>query len=147
MYTAEAPAALVTTFSQLTGTAANSPGPLTDAVQKVMAGERVLWVTCTGEGPGGGLAFLCGLSSALYFPGTSVDVITFATPYQGFNPQFSWALDHLITLYYLWPFNTSSSAPVLATDAPLEPTAVRQLAQSCKRKFPKYIDDLSQITI
>lgn len=132
VYTAEAPAALVATFSQLAGAGANTAGPLTDAVQKVMAGERILWVTCTGEGPGGGLAYLCGLASALYFPGTSVDVITFATPWQGFNPQFSWAFDRLISLYYLWPFNSSSTTPPTAADAAAEPTAVRQFAQGCK---------------
>ncbi|KAG7673157.1 hypothetical protein Ndes2526B_g03427 [Nannochloris sp. 'desiccata'] len=119
VYTAEAPAAVVSTFSQLVfGTtspgAAPSPSPrpsghLTQAIETVMAGERILWVTCTGKGPSGGLAVLCGLAAALHFPRTSVDVITFATPWQGFNPQLAWSFDRLISLYYFWPFDPAQT--------------------------------------
>lgn len=63
MYTAEAPAPLVT-FSQLTGAGGGPAGPLTAAVEQVMAGERIMWVTSTGDGASGGLAVLCGLASA-----------------------------------------------------------------------------------
>ncbi|KAL4538405.1 hypothetical protein Ndes2526B_g03291 [Nannochloris sp. 'desiccata'] len=106
IYTAQAPLRLITEFSKLTGSGVNNiTGPLTRAITKVMGGERILWVTCSGEGPlGGGAAILCGVSSALYFPATSVDVITFNTPWKGFNPQFAWAFDRFISLYYFWPF-------------------------------------------
>lgn len=101
-----------------------------------MDGERILWVTCTGKGPGGGLAVLCGLASALYFPGTSVDVITFATPWQGFNPQLAWSFNRLINLYYLWPFNPAQTLTLPANTTGLlgeEVNAqVKQVADGCK---------------
>jgi hypothetical protein len=33
-----------------------------------------------------------------------VDVITFGTPWAGFNAPFAYAFDYLTTLVYLWPF-------------------------------------------
>lgn len=99
------------------------------AVQNVMAGERILWATCTGEGPGGGLAVLCGVATALYFPATSVDVITFGMPWAGFNSEFAWAFDRLISVYYLWPFNTSTVPPV-KTASGADLGAVNQIAAS-----------------
>ena len=106
-----------------------------------MAGERIFWVTCTGKGAGGGLAVLCGLASALHFPGTSVDVITFATPWQGFNPQLAWSFDRLISLYYFWPFDPAQSLTNLPqnitglTGAELDATFVNQVADGCKFFF------------
>ena len=35
----------------------------------------------------------------------NADVATFATPYQGFNPQFAWSFEQLVVLHHLWPFN------------------------------------------
>jgi hypothetical protein len=117
VYTAEAPTRLLEVFSQLTmpvgppGAAEPGAAVLVDAIEQVMKNERVLWVTCTGEGAGGGLAILCGVASSLYFPATTVDVITFGTPWLGFNPQFAWAFDRLVNLYYLWPFDSSTQPP------------------------------------
>lgn len=99
LYTAEAPIYLLDLFSDI---------PFESAVDDVMGNERVLWLTCTGDGEiAGGLAILCGLSGALYFPGAAVEVITFDKEWQGFNSQFSWAFDRLLAQYYLWPFSTS----------------------------------------
>ena len=98
----------------------------------VMQGERILWVTCTGEGAGGGLAILCGVASGLHFPATSVNVITFATPWQGFNTQFSWTFDRLISLYYFWPFNATSVASPLSISniTTNDPAALAPIAQT-----------------
>jgi hypothetical protein len=141
VYTAEAPAALVSTFSQLVfgptspeaapPASPRSSGPLPQAIENVMGGERILWVTCTGKGASGGLAVLCGLASALYFPGTSVDVITFATPWQGFNPQFAWSFNNLISLYYFWPFDPAQTLTLPAT--PIDLSGVEELDAELKR--------------
>lgn len=136
IYTAQAPLRLITEFSKLTGSGVNNiTGPLTRAITKVMGGERILWVTCSGEGPlGGGAAILCGVSSALYFPATSVDVITFNTPWKGFNPQFAWAFDRFISLYYFWPFAMSEvpAPPQNVTGYNL--TEVRALSEGLKSR-------------
>lgn len=79
-----------------------------------MGGEEVVRVVCVGEGPAGGLALLCGPWAALEFPRANVDVVTFATPWQGFNPQFAWAFEQLVVVHYLWPF----AAPDTAQGAP-----------------------------
>ena len=101
-----------------------------------MAGERILWVTCTGKGPSGGLAVLCGLASALHFPGTGVDVITFATPWQGFNPQLAWSFNRLISLFYFWPFDPSQTLDLPGNITGLTgeelSSTVKQVADGCK---------------
>jgi hypothetical protein len=136
IYTAQAPAELVTEFTKLTGSGVNNiTGPLTKAITKVMGGESILWVTCTGEGPlGGGAAILCGVSSALYFPATSVDVITFNTPWTGFNPQFAWAFDRFISLYYLWPFSMSEVPAPPQNVTSFNLTEVRDLCEWLKTR-------------
>lgn len=122
LYSAEAPSYLLQLFSELTNSSdtansqntmnASSTGSSTrleDAVYDVMGDERVLWVTCTGEGEiASSLAVLCGVASALKFPEAGVDVITFGSDWKGFNSQFSWAFDRLLSLYYLWPFNLTA---------------------------------------
>ena len=108
--TAQAPASVVAALSQLTA-GTSTAGPLIQAIEQVMAGERILWVTCSGEGPGGGLAILCGVAASLNFPLAGVDVITFGTPWIGFNPPFAWVFDRQISLFYLWPFTTATEPP------------------------------------
>lgn len=108
---AKAPASVVDTFAKLVGTNASAIGPLSEAVNKVMAGERLLHLTCTGEGEGGGLAILCGVFTSLAYPQeTFVDVITFGTPWAGFDPQFAWFFDNMVNLFYLWPFSVGVKA-------------------------------------
>jgi len=127
---ATAPAVLVEVFSQFFDTSNSTSGPLSQAISQVMDGERILWVTCTGEGPGGGLAILCGLAAALELPSAGVDVITFGTPWQGFNPQFAYIFDRLISQYYLWPFDTTTQPPPpIVLNAPELRSSVQQLAQ------------------
>lgn len=136
VYTARAPLELITEFSKLTGSGVNNiTGPLTQAITKVMGGERILWVTCSGEGPlGGGAATLCGVSAALYFPATSVDVITFNAPWKGFNPQFAWAFDRFISLYYFWPFAMSEVPAPPQNITGYNLTEVRALCEGLKSR-------------
>ena len=94
-----------------------------------MGSDRLAWVTCIGEGTGGSLAQLCGIASALYFPGSSVDVITFDAPWVGYNQQFSWAFDRVISLYYLWEFGLVSLPLSIKTG---NETAAYQLAKGRK---------------
>ena len=44
-------------------------------------------------------------SPCAQYPMANADVATFATPYQGFNPQFAWSFEQLVVLHHLWPFN------------------------------------------
>lgn len=111
VYTAEAPSRVLLVFDSFAGNASRSPGTLMSGIRDVMAGNSLLWVTCAGQGPGGGLAILCGLKTALHFPKATVDVITFGTPWIGFNPQFAWSFDRLINLYYFWPFTLPQLNP------------------------------------
>lgn len=103
VYTAEAPASLITQYNTLTA----GPGGalLRAATEQLMGADalgHLLWVTCSGEGAGGGLAILCGVHSALQYPLASVDVITFATPWASARPLQSsaWmgcnAADHVL---------------------------------------------------
>lgn len=108
VYTAEAPARVLFVFNSLEGNSSGSPGSLISSIQDVMAGDSLLWVTCTGQGPAGGLAILCGLKTALQFPMATIDVVTFGTPWTGFNPQFAWSFDRLINLFYFWPFTVQA---------------------------------------
>ncbi|PSC72336.1 DCN1 2 [Micractinium conductrix] len=109
VYTSEAPAELVDAWAPLSN-GSSTAGLLADAVAG-FASEDPLTVTCLGEGPAGGLAMLCGVWAAIEYPMANADVATFATPYQGFNPQFAWSFEQLVVLHHLWPFNIP--APVL----------------------------------
>ncbi|KAI7836817.1 hypothetical protein COHA_009318 [Chlorella ohadii] len=105
VYTAKAPTALLDAWAPLGNGTAPGGGMLAEAIDSLMGGQEVLRVVCVGEGTtGGGLATLCGPWAALQYPKANVDVITFATPWEGFNPQFSWAFEQLVTLRYRWPF-------------------------------------------
>lgn len=78
-----------------------------------MGSETPLHIIVTGQAAGGGLAALAGPALALAFPQANVDVITFGMPWTGFNPQFSWAFDQLVSLYYVWPFNSSDIVRII----------------------------------
>lgn len=120
VYTSEAPAALVDAWQPLSnGTggastdgvvAPSTAGALADAVAAFMGGEQVVRVTCVGEGAAGGLALLCGPWAALRFPMANAGVVTFGTPWAGFNPPYAWSFGQLVVLHYLWPF----AAPALS---------------------------------
>jgi hypothetical protein len=74
-----------------------------------MSGERVLRLTCTGNGAGGGLAMLCGLLGELAFPNEArVEVVSFGTPWVGFNSQFAWVFEQFLSQFLLWPFGVET---------------------------------------
>ncbi len=61
-----------------------------------------------------GVAFayvLVGLGrTAMHYPDAWSDGEAITT---GFNPQFSWAFDQLVSLYYVWPFNSSDIVQII----------------------------------
>ncbi|KFM28731.1 Lipase [Auxenochlorella protothecoides] len=111
--TAAAPTLLLDSFSDLLDGAGSTNGTLVEAVEEIMGSETPLHIIVTGQAAGGGLAALAGPALALAFPRANVDVITFGMPWTGFNPQFSWAFDQLVSLYYVWPFNSSDIVQII----------------------------------
>lgn len=94
VYTAEAPTKVLSVFSELVA-ANGTTGKLPTAVKQLMGNTTLKGVTCTGEGPGGSLAVLCGVSSALLFPTAAVDVITFDAAWVRRFFDFDFDFDHL----------------------------------------------------
>ncbi|KAL4418931.1 hypothetical protein ABPG77_005225 [Micractinium sp. CCAP 211/92] len=130
VYTSEAPADLVDAWQPLAnGTGGPSTdgvvppstaGALADAVAAFMGGEQVTRVLCVGEGAAGGLALLCGPWAALRYPMANANVVTFGTPWTGFNSPFSWTFEQLVVVHYLWPFGApapSNSTALAAAQA------------------------------
>lgn len=109
VYTSQAPAALLDAWQPLndagnSSTTPSTAGQLADALSEFMGGEEVLRVICVGEGAAGGLALLCGPWAAMHCPMANADVITFGTPWEGFNAQFAWSFEQLVVLHYMWQF-------------------------------------------
>ncbi|EFN57857.1 hypothetical protein CHLNCDRAFT_143317 [Chlorella variabilis] len=115
VYTSQAPTALLDSWAPLSE-GNSTAGELSETISAFMEGEEVVRVICVGEGPSGGLAVLCGPWAALQYPEANVDVVTFDTPFVGFNPQFAWSFEQLVVLHYMWPFAVpaTTEAGVLA---------------------------------
>lgn len=121
VYTSQAPSVLLDAWEPMSN-GANTTGELADAVADLVGPQEVLRVICVGQGPAGGLAVLCGPWAALQFPKANVDVVTFNTPWSGFNPQFAWSFEQLVVLHYMWPFDAPpATGGVLAAAEAVNP--------------------------
>lgn len=101
-----------------------------------MGGEQVTRVLCVGEGAAGGLALLCGPWAALRYPMANANVVTFGTPWTGFNSPFSWTFEQLVVVHYLWPFG--APAPSNSERAPRHSSTALQSIAHCSCRVQRH---------